>query len=267
MAALASMRPKPSAPAQGSGFEQKTAVHRQLRDVTAPAPEQDASAPAGIERSVYQPNQRSGVAALASLGVMAIVALGLATLNVVAKHEAPKHLTVVALQELETTPPPPPEQPKPTKATPPPVFVPKPMIQLPSPGPTQIALDSPPPPSVELVATSTVNAPVAAEPGPPAPATTSINGGDLSSNVLAADPPTYPIESRRKHEQGTVKLLVLVGTDGKVQDISIASSSGSYRLDRAALHAVKRWRWSPSLRNGVAMMVRGFVTIPFVLTT
>ena len=85
--------------------------------------------------------------------------------------------------------------------------------------------------------------------------------------MLFAKPPSYPLDSRRAREQGTVKLRVLVGSDGAVKDIEIAGSSGSARLDRAALQAVRRWRWSPVMSNGSAVAVRGYVTIPFVLTT
>ena len=38
------------------------------------------------------------------------------------------------------------------------------------------------------------------------------------------------------------------------------------RLDKAALDAVRRWRWSPMLRDGQAVAVRGLVEIPFTLT-
>ncbi|MCJ2184421.1 energy transducer TonB, partial [Novosphingobium sp. 1949] len=110
-------------------------------------------------------------------------------------------------------------------------------------------------------------APVANESAPvqAAAASSTVEGGDLSSRLLAAQPPSYPVESRRAHEQGTVQLLVLVGTDGRVSEISLASSSGSDRLDKAALRAVRHWRWMPTLRGGVAVLVRGIVTIPFVL--
>jgi protein TonB len=137
------------------------------------------------------------------------------------------------------------------------------MIELPSPGPVQVAIDVPPPPAPPTVTsqgTKTIAAPVPA----PAAATT-LEGGDLSSKVLFAKPPTYPTEARRAREQGTVKLLVLVGTDGTVKDIQITGSSGSQRLDHAALSAVKRWRWSPTMSGGTATAVRGYVTIPFVL--
>lgn len=85
--------------------------------------------------------------------------------------------------------------------------------------------------------------------------------------MIAATPPRYPQESRRKREQGTVLLLVLLAADGRVADVSISQSSGFDRLDKAALAAVRHWRWSPTRRGGAAVMVRGLVEIPFILQT
>ncbi|WP_252217111.1 energy transducer TonB, partial [Clostridium sp. CMCC3677] len=73
-------------------------------------------------------------------------------------------------------------------------------------------------------------------------------GGDLSSKMISAKPPSYPLESRRLHEEGTVVLAVLLSAEGQVAGISIAQSSGSDRLDQAALAAVRKWRWAPVFR-------------------
>jgi protein TonB len=206
------------------------------------------------------------MALLAAAGAILGIAAAMATLNMVAEHKARGHLTTVELRDLDVTPPPPPE---PTKletpqAAPVQTVTPRPMIELPSQGPVQVMVDAPPPPAPPVVASQGVktSAPPAPSPAPPA---TTLEGGDLSSKVLYAKPPTYPVDARRAHEQGTVKLLVLVGSDGTVSDIQVASSSGSQRLDRAALQAVKRWRWSPTMSGGTATAVKGYVTIPFVL--
>lgn len=238
--------------------------------VVALAPHEEAT----VMRCVYQPSRRSGpMAFAASAGVILAAMAALATLNVVAQHKAASRLTVVAMKELDTTPPPPPPKSLETPVEQPPqAFIPRPMIQLPSPGPTQVAVDLPPPPSAPVIAALRIVAPVgpalaAAPAAPAAPAASSdpIEGGDLSSQVLSARPPAYPIDARRRKEQGTVKLMVLVGPDGRVSDIRLADSSGSEALDRAALSAVKRWRWSPQTKGGAPVAIRGYVTIPFVL--
>jgi protein TonB len=84
--------------------------------------------------------------------------------------------------------------------------------------------------------------------------------------MIEAVPPKYPYESRRLKEQGTVLLDVQLAANGAVERISVRNSSGFPRLDKAALEAVRRWRWSPTLRGGQPVAVRGVVEIPFALT-
>lgn len=63
-------------------------------------------------------------------------------------------------------------------------------------------------------------------------------------------PPRYPPQALRRGESGTVLVRVRVGADGTPEDVSIADSSGSRLLDRAALEAVRRWRFTPATANG-----------------
>lgn len=240
----------------------------------APAPHPEPAAEVServiaYERGVYQPSRKARpMALLGSAGAILGIVAAMATLNIVAMHKERARLTTVDIRELDVTPPPPPpeqtrlETPEAAQTQ---TVAPKPMIELPSQGPVQVMVDAPPPPAPPTMTSEGTK--TAAAPAVAAPASTTVEGGDLSSKVLFAKPPTYPTDARRAHEQGTVKLLVLVGTDGKVSDIKVAGSSGSDRLDRAALQAVKRWRWQPIMSGGTAMAVRGYVTIPFVLTT
>jgi len=47
--------------------------------------------------------------------------------------------------------------------------------------------------------------------------------------------------------QGTVRLSVTVGADGKVAAITLAKSSGWAPLDETSLaHVKSHWRWKPS---------------------
>lgn len=75
--------------------------------------------------------------------------------------------------------------------------------------------------------------------------------------------PRYPIDARRRGEQGTVILQVLVGRDGVPKDIDVARSSGSRQLDRAAREAVLLWRFRPVQINGVNVEARGLVPVKF----
>ena len=75
--------------------------------------------------------------------------------------------------------------------------------------------------------------------------------------------PDYPRDARRRREQGTVLLRVLVGRDGMPIEIAIERSSGSRQLDRAAREAVLRWRFRPVRINGVTVPASGLVPIKF----
>ncbi len=162
--------------------------------------------------------------------------------------------------ELPDDPPPAAEEP------------PRPQQDVPPPQPAIVA----PVPVVALPVAPVIAAPAPVpQPAPPTPkaaapaATANIakgpeNIGDMSAQVVFRRPIRVPFESRRAHEEGVVLLSILLGIDGRVSDISIASSSGFPRLDRAALEAVRDWRWSPLVRNGNLVMVRGNVRIPFI---
>lgn len=173
-------------------------------------------------------------------------------------------LTVVNL----SPPPPPPasETPPPPPSTPQ-VVAPPPIVQTPVP-PVPILQTTPNPipvPAPTPVATVTP-APATPSAAPPAPPST-VQGGDLAAQMVSGKPPRYPIESRRKREQGTVVLTLTLGLDGAVDSIAVTGSSGFARLDNAARDAVKGWRWRPTLRGGQPVRVKGVVEIPFVLRT
>ena len=64
--------------------------------------------------------------------------------------------------------------------------------------------------------------------------------------------PEYPASAVRSGEEGKLALQVLVGPDGRVADVKVARSSGSPRLDQAAVsEARSHWRLRPATRNGV----------------
>jgi TonB family protein len=56
--------------------------------------------------------------------------------------------------------------------------------------------------------------------------------------------PPYPVISHRMSEQGETVLRLGIGADGRVQEGMVLRSSGSRRLDDAALDFVRTyWRW------------------------
>ncbi|MDR6990749.1 energy transducer TonB [Luteimonas sp. 3794] len=97
----------------------------------------------------------------------------------------------------------------------------------------------------------------------PAPQATTA-ATDLPTSVprpVSTQQPEYPRASMRRGERGEVLLLVKVGADGRVDGVDVVSSSQHRRLDRAAVAAVRRWRFEPALRDG--RPVAGELRIPF----
>jgi len=97
----------------------------------------------------------------------------------------------------------------------------------------------------------------------PAPATLVLPSSD--ADYLNNPPPVYPRMSRRMGEQGTVLVRVLISAEGRVEQAEIRTSSGYARLDEAALDTVRRWRYVPGKRAGIAEAMWFNVPIRFVL--
>jgi TonB family protein len=63
---------------------------------------------------------------------------------------------------------------------------------------------------------------------------------------LSAPPvsPSYPEVARRKKQEGTVWLDIFLDENGQQKKLSVYKSSGVSLLDKAAVYAVKQWRFS-----------------------
>ena len=89
--------------------------------------------------------------------------------------------------------------------------------------------------------------------------------GFNAAAYLSNPAPAYPDVARRLRQEGTVQLRVLVSPSGSASAVSIASSSGVASLDQAALRAVRRWRFKPAQRDGLAVAATVQVPIRFEL--
>lgn len=75
--------------------------------------------------------------------------------------------------------------------------------------------------------------------------------------LIKASKPEYPSASTRLNEEGVTGLSLLVTANGRVTDVEVYSTSGSERLDAAAIkHAQHNWAFSPCTENGVAVACR-----------
>jgi protein TonB len=139
-----------------------------------------------------------------------------------------------------------------TEAPPPPVVAPPPPPQFAPPAPPFV-----PPPEVHVATPVPVTstAPTAITNTPPPPAATPAPAPPVTVmpklDGAHSREPDYPPQSRRLGEQGSVIMQVLVDPDGRVADSKLVQSSGSQRLDEAALSGVKtNYRFFPGTLDG-----------------
>jgi len=109
--------------------------------------------------------------------------------------------------------------------------------------------------SIATPATTTISKPATDAPSYQPPS--------FNATYLDNPAPAYPAISRRLGEQGKVLLRVQVAADGAADSVALQTSSGSNRLDQAALAAVKKWRFVPAKRGGLAVSASVVVPVSF----
>ena len=194
------------------------------------------------------------VVALIHIGIGYVLITGLAF------EAAKKVVERVTTVDIEEPPPPeepedepPPPEPQPDTAPPPPVAPPPPMNIAPNPPRVQTQPTIPPPsPPVLRVPPP---APVGPPPPPPAPpppppppsqarGASPNNQGSWAGRIQS----DYPSRAQRANEEGTVRMQITVGANGRVSACRVTGSSGSSSLDEAACRGMERYaRYNPAL--------------------
>jgi protein TonB len=89
-------------------------------------------------------------------------------------------------------------------------------------------------------------------------------GGQVESAKLIFKPqPEYPPLAKMARIQGTVRLEAIISKDGTIQDLKVIS--GHPLLVKAALEAVQRWRYQPTLLNGDPVEVVTEIDVNYTL--
>ena len=113
-----------------------------------------------------------------------------------------------------------------------------------------------------------VSVPEPATPTPPATPALQVAAAPVAERILSAsevqyvEPPVlvYPRASRRAGEAGRVLLRVFVDEEGRPHHVQVSRSSGFARLDDAAVDALRKARFKPSIDNG--RPVAGWALVP-----
>ena len=138
-----------------------------------------------------------------------------------------------------------------------------------SPVPVKKAAPSQPTPiPIATASNSEISTPAAAQPAPtisptaptPVAAAMPVSQARFDADYLRNPAPAYPPLARRLGEQGKVVLRVAVTPEGTVDDLEIKISSGSSRLDEAALRTVRNWKFIPAKRGETP--VHSWVLVP-----
>lgn len=204
-----------------------------------------------------------GCAVLLEVGAIYVVASGLTT-HVL--NQLPQTLKVDIFK-----PPPPKQAPPPL----PQVTLVKP--SLPTVPPPEIVIQQPPqqqnpmrviesahPVQQPPTPVTAAPAPPAAAPAPPKPVAPAPTPVEAIASTHTQPP--YPMTARRIGEQGTVVLSITISTDGSVQNVSVAQSSGNADLDQAAVEWVKdHWRYKPATRDGQPVVSQSEAKVVFNL--
>ena len=89
-------------------------------------------------------------------------------------------------------------------------------------------------------------------------------GGQVEAAKLIYQPkPDYPPLAKMARIQGQVRLEAVISKDGTIQDLKVMS--GHPLLVKAALDAVRQWRYQPTLLNGDPVEVITEIDVNFML--
>ena len=183
-----------------------------------------------IQQRTITPQRALGMVAAIALqaGFVYAIVSGLAATMI---QKLPDVLKVDVQQEKITPKPPPP--PPPQVDIPPPPTAPPPVINIQTEAaPSPITVTNKPPPPPPPVVHQAVSTPVS-----------------IGRPHTCTD--KYPEVSVRLNEEGTTTLSFHVMPDGTVSGATVAKSSGSDRLDNAAISCVERsWHYTPAKQDG-----------------
>ena len=88
-------------------------------------------------------------------------------------------------------------------------------------------------------------------------------GVPVPPQIRSRPDPVHPRELLRRKIEGSVKLTVRVGANGKVTAVGIRQSSGYAAMDQAAVAAVRRWEFAPGRRQGQPVAMTVIVPVEF----
>ncbi len=96
------------------------------------------------------------------------------------------------------------------------------------------------------------------------PGVYSVGNGISPPAVISKVDPEYSEEARKAKYSGSVVVSVVVGIDGRADQIGVVKSLGM-GLDEKAVAAVQQWRFRPGVKDGNPVPVRAMIEVNFRL--
>ena len=91
-----------------------------------------------------------------------------------------------------------------------------------------------------------------------------VGKGVTAPSVLYKVDPSYTRSARAAKVQGTVLLVMVIGSDGRAKDIQVKKSVNS-QLGEQAVAAVRKWKFKPGTKDGQPVNVRASIEVNFRL--
>ncbi|MGA8160725.1 MAG: M56 family metallopeptidase [Acidobacteriaceae bacterium] len=85
----------------------------------------------------------------------------------------------------------------------------------------------------------------------------------MAGQRISGEMPKYPVEAKKARIQGAVILDAVIGKDGSVKELTVAS--GPKELRQSALDAVYTWKYKPFLLNGDPVDVKTTIHVVYSL--
>ena len=90
------------------------------------------------------------------------------------------------------------------------------------------------------------------------------SSGVQAAKLVNGPKPAYPQIAKQARIQGAVVLQAIIGKDGSVQQLKVISSANPL-LTPAAMEAVKKWVYIPTILNNEPVEVITEITVNFTL--
>jgi len=84
---------------------------------------------------------------------------------------------------------------------------------------------------------------------------TDLSGGGADRDVvpLVRVEPQYPMRAAQRQQEGWVELMFTISSAGTVKDAVVTASQPRKVFDKAALQAVRKWKYNAKVENGRAV--------------